>query len=320
MSLDNINDYSTTAGSNSDIGGSNIAENCLPGGINNALRELCAQLRREIANQGSDITAAATTNIAATGTSGYVKITGTTTITSFGTPNGHPRRWIQWGAATPVTYNGTSMILLGAASRTHAAGDIGVFVHEGSGNWRELAYFPGGVVGTKGLHKVWVPADAMTPATTNGAAPGLTETATNKHNFRTLDYDTTTQEFASFSISMPSSWNEGTVSFVPVWTFASSSGGVVWALQGVATSNDDAMDVAYGTEQTSTDTALTAGDLHRGPASSAITIGGTPAANDTVLFRIKRNVSDGSDTLGADAKLVGVELYFTTDAEVDVTT
>lgn len=116
---------------------------------------------------------------------------------------------------------------------------------------------------------------------------------------------------------MPKSWNEGAVTFRPIWTFSSSSGGVVWALQAVAVSDDDPLDVAYGTEQTVADTALTVGDLHRGPESAAITIAGAPVASDTVLFRIKRNPADASDTLAADARLIGVEIYLTTDAGSD---
>ena len=79
--------------------------------------------------------------------------------------------------------------------------------------------------------------------------------------------------------------------------------------------DDDASDVAYGTEQTSTDTALTAGDVHVGPTSAAITIGGTPATGDIVFFRIKRNVAD--DTLGADARLIAIRLFFTQNAADD---
>ena len=51
-------------------------------------------------------------------------------------------------------------------------------------------------------------------------------------------------------IAMPKSWNEGTVSFVPVWSHGSTTTnfGVVWALQAVARSDDDAMDVAFEDE------------------------------------------------------------------------
>jgi hypothetical protein len=168
-----------------------------------------------------------------------------------------------------------------------------------------------------GKQTVWVPAAAMTSRTTNGAASGTTESTTNKVMNKTLDFDTTTQEFAQFTIAFPKGWNESTVTFIPFWTAASGSGGVVWGLQGVALSNDDAIDTAFGTAQTSTDTLITALDVHVGPESSAITIAGTPAEGDICYFQINRTVSDGSDTLGVDAKLIGIQLLYTINSNVD---
>lgn len=169
----------------------------------------------------------------------------------------------------------------------------------------------------QGRTTIPVVAGAMQSATTNGAAPANNESSSNKVLYKTLDFDQTTQEFAGFVIPFPKNWNEGTVTFQPIWTASSGSGGVVWALQAVALSNDDAIDTAYGTEQTSTDTLIATGDVHVGPESSAITIAGTPAVDDLCCFRIKRNVSDGSDTLSGDAKLIAIRLYFTTNAGND---
>lgn len=169
----------------------------------------------------------------------------------------------------------------------------------------------------QGLATIFVPALAMSARTTNGAASGTAESTTNKVMTKSLDFDQTTQEFAQFAVRFPKSWNEGTVTFAPIWSAASGSGGVVWALQGVALSDDDALDTAYGTEQTSTDTLIATGDVHVGPTSAAITIAGTPAAGDWVSFQLKRNVSDGSDTLSGDARLIGLVLFFTTDAQDD---
>lgn len=168
-----------------------------------------------------------------------------------------------------------------------------------------------------GKKAIPIPASAMVANTTNGPSSGTNETTTNKVMYRTLDFDTTTQEGAQFLIPMPSSWDEGTVTFQPCWTAASGSGGVVFELRAVALSNDDALDTAFGTGQTSTDTLIAAGDVHWGPESSAITIAGTPAANDLVIFQIRRNVSDGSDTLGVDAKLIAIRLFITTNASID---
>lgn len=171
-------------------------------------------------------------------------------------------------------------------------------------------------VGT-GKQTIWVPAAAMTPRTTNGAASGTTELTTNDIILPTLDFDASTEEGAGFWIGMPKGWNEGTVTFQPYWTAASGSGGVVWGLAGRAFSDDDALDQAVGTQQTATDTFITANDMHIGPESSAITIAGSPAEGDAVYFEITREVGNASDTLAVDAKLIGVKVFITTDANTD---
>lgn len=162
---------------------------------------------------------------------------------------------------------------------------------------------------------MYIPAPAMWPSTTNGCADlAKTELTTNDVDIQTLDFDTTTQEHAQFAIRMPGNWDAGTVTFIPVWTAASGSGGVSWALQGRAFANDDALDQAWGTEQNSDDTLLATDDLHQGPESSAITLAGTPAAGEFCQFRIFRDVADAQDTIANDVKLLGIYLIYTTDA------
>ena len=166
----------------------------------------------------------------------------------------------------------------------------------------------------QGKETIWVPATAMIAATTNGPSLGTVEQTTNKNMTKTLDFDTTTSEIAQFLVAFPKSWDLGTVTFIPYWTAASGSGTVIWALSAVAISNDDPLDVAFGTAQSSTDTLILAYDNHVGPESSAITIAGTPAVDDLVNFKLVRDVSD---TLGVDAKLLGVKVFFTTNAATD---
>jgi hypothetical protein len=166
----------------------------------------------------------------------------------------------------------------------------------------------------QGRHTIWIPAGSMTARTTNGAASGTTELATNDVMLRTLDFDATTSEGAQFMLAMPKSWDESTVTFVPHWTAASGSGTCIWTLAGVAFTDDDAMDTAFGTSQSSSDTLLTANDNHKGPESSAITIAGTPAAEDLVAFQVTRDISD---TLAVDAKLIGIKLFVTLNAATD---
>lgn len=52
MAKNKISEYSSTASNNTDIGGINISEGCAPSGINNAIRELMAQLKDQ--QTGSD--------------------------------------------------------------------------------------------------------------------------------------------------------------------------------------------------------------------------------------------------------------------------
>lgn len=170
-----------------------------------------------------------------------------------------------------------------------------------------------------GKKKIPIMAGAMIASTTNGAAGGSLEMSTNKGMISYLAFDATTQEFACFMIPMPKGWNEGTVTFRALWTHpaATTNFGVVWELEGRALSDDDNIDAAFSGSQTSTDTGGTTSDFYRSPESSAITIAGSPAEDDTILFRVKRAPANGSDTLAVDAYLLGIELYITTDANTE---
>jgi hypothetical protein len=87
----------------------------------------------------SSVASAATADIGAS-PSVKVQITGTTTITSFGTKV-HKLRFARFSGALTLTHNATGLILIGAANRVTAAGDVGIYTSDGSGNWRERAYF-----------------------------------------------------------------------------------------------------------------------------------------------------------------------------------
>lgn len=213
-----------------------------------------------------------------------------------------------------------------AANRFALSADISIAVDTSvllqydstSSRWRAIAW-PFSSTGTQGLHTIFIPAAAMVSRTTNGPSTGSVEMSTNKNMFRTLDYDTTTQEFAQFFIQMPKSYNLGTITFAAIWSHAATSTnfGVVWALQAVAIADNGAGDVAFGTEQTATDTGGTTNNIYVSPTSSAITISGTPANGKWYMFQIKRNPSDGSDTIAIDARLHGIIVWYTTNAETD---
>jgi hypothetical protein len=152
--------------------------------------------------------------------------------------------------------------------------------------------------------------------TSGSASLAQSESTTNKINTLSLDFDQTTQEYAQFQWFAVRNYNNGTVKFTPYWTASTGSGGVVWGMSGVALSNDDALDTALGTAQTSTDTLIATGDLHVGPQSSAITIAGTPADSDMHIWQISRVTGNGSDTLTGDAKLLGIIVELSLDSGI----
>jgi len=172
-------------------------------------------------------------------------------------------------------------------------------------------------VAYQGRQTIWVPAGAMLPRTTNGAAAGSAETTTNKVMIKTLDFDQSTAEYAQFSVGMPKSWDRSTVAAQFCWSNASGSGDVVWAIQAVAISDDDTLDAAFGTAQSVTDSVTVAGDLMQSAETSAVTVAGSPAALDLVTFQVYRDAASGNDSYAGDARLHGVRLYFSTNVKND---
>lgn len=163
---------------------------------------------------------------------------------------------------------------------------------------------------------IWIPAKIMTALTTNGAAAGTNEYATNDIMMAYFAFDGATEEYVAFNIAMPEGWNRGTIKAKFYWApgdaAASAADTVEWELAAGALSNDDAIDAALGTSQVISDTVLAGveGDLHITGATPAITVGGTPALGDLTHFKVSRNVG-GTDDMTEDAWLFGVMLQIT---------
>ena len=87
--------------------------------------------------------ASANTTDLGTAASACVSITGTTTISSFGSSASSanaPIYFVTFTGALTLTYNSVSMILPGAANITTAAGDSLLAEYLGAGNWKVLVY------------------------------------------------------------------------------------------------------------------------------------------------------------------------------------
>jgi hypothetical protein len=149
------------------------------------------------------------------------------------------------------------------------------------------------------------------PATTNGAAQNKNVAATNVENYYTLDFDTTTQEIAWWTVVMPSDWNGGTVTANCYWTATgTSTNNVQWEVAGRSYGDSETIDQAMGTAQVISDAHVaTALQVQISGNTPAITLGGTPAAGELVMFRVRRDVAN--DNLAVDAMLLGVMINYT---------
>ena len=283
------------------------------------------------------------TGVSTTGTGNYVKATSPTLVTPIlGTP--------QSGTLTSCTGLPAAGTTFAATSRIHGRATVGAgageeltltqvldlvgsaaqgdILYRGATTWSRLAAGTSGqylkTQGTGadpvwaavsasggGSTNVWIPAAQWIPRSTTGCGINSLEAATNKVNYDVLEFDPATAEYAQVAIVMPSNWNAGTITAKFHWTAASGTGNVVWGLSGRAYADNNALDQASGTAQTVTDTLLTVAYEHITAATSAITLAGSPAAGQMVIFQAYRDAANASDTLGSDAQFLGLEISYT---------
>ncbi len=164
------------------------------------------------------------------------------------------------------------------------------------------------------LRSFLVPATAIRPSATGGCqAIDIAATSANNPDRAVLWFDATTAEYGQFAVAMPKNWDEGTITAKFYWVHKATTTnfGTKWGIQAVATSDGDSIDAAYGTAQEVADTGGVTDVLYVSAATSAVTIAGTPAAEDAVHFRVYRLPTDAADTLAVDAGLKFVKVYYT---------
>ena len=172
-------------------------------------------------------------------------------------------------------------------------------------SWRE-------VTSLQTYGEIFIPAEAMNPTTTAGcAALTKVEAGTNDVDYWVLAFDTTTEESCFFTVRMPDDWNASTVTFQFIWTNAAglTTETVAWGIKGRCYADSDAIDQAYGSEITTSDTWLAQNDIHLSAESAAVTPAGTLAVGQWAQFKISRKT--GSDNMTGDVRLLGVRLKYT---------
>lgn len=174
------------------------------------------------------------------------------------------------------------------------------------------------VVKKVGTENMWVPVTAMTPRDDSPCSDITTVAAgtAGKPDFRIMDFDKDSDEFAQFVVAMPKSWDGGNIYFYAYWIGLASTDGVAWALEVLSLNDNEEFNQAYANVQVVQDDSQ--GDVTEllvSAKSSAIACSG--ADNDLLCFQVFRDVSDGNDDMGGDARLWGLLIEYTTSASTD---
>jgi hypothetical protein len=171
-----------------------------------------------------------------------------------------------------------------------------------------------------GKETMWIPATAMYGPTTNPADAAQVETTATRPDLKVFDFDASTKQYTQFTVAMPKSWNEGTITYQTYWSpSTTNTGNAIFGLQAVACADNDTIDVAYGTAINITDAGIgTVEDQQITGESSAVTVAGSPAAGEQTYFQFFRDAADGSDTFTGECRVLGIKLFFTTDAANDL--
>ncbi len=130
-----------------------------------------------------DLASATTTDLGAQ-TTDNLRITGTTTITSFGTTANGVTRNLRFAAALTLTHNATSLILPGGANIITEAGDTAIAISLGSGNWVVVNYMPASGYGLPGSAVVVPLGTAAAPSVSFSGDPNTGIMSPGANRFR----------------------------------------------------------------------------------------------------------------------------------------
>jgi hypothetical protein len=150
------------------------------------------------------------------------------------------------------------------------------------------------------------PVGQLYPTTFSGAATGLITTPTNKVDYKVLDFDQNSIEYAQADFSLPLGWNSFKCQFI--WTCGVvGTGNVMWGAKALGMIDQTSVDRSYGAGQTVTDLKVVSSGIHITSFTPAITAS-TADLYAPVKLQVYRNASDALDTFTADARLIGVTI------------
>jgi hypothetical protein len=169
---------------------------------------------------------------------------------------------------------------------------------------------------TVGIYKeIYVDANQFVTPTTDPAASGKNEYGTNDIELEYFAFDGgATEERIQFKRVMPPDWDRSTIKVKFLWSSATGSTAadtVEWGIKAGSLGDDDAIDTALGTAQVISDALIASNgtDMQVTAATPALTVEGTPALGDMIVFEVYRN-TDGTDDMVEDAWLFGVLIQY----------
>lgn len=172
-----------------------------------------------------------------------------------------------------------------------------------------------------GTHTVSIPVGALRPRATDGCAGvAVAVGAANQPDIDYMAFDGASAEYAKITIPMPKGWDEGTIKADFSWRRASGNiaADVKWGVRAGSASSGDPVPT-FGSPAYSVSPAPGSPDeVKISNKTSACSIGGSPSEGDLLFIEFFRAADDNADTLnGVDAHLIGVRLFYETDASTD---
>lgn len=169
--------------------------------------------------------------------------------------------------------------------------------------------------GTGGCNKTWShwlnPAHAIKPSSAFPAGPTVVWNGNFSASYTYLDFDRSTRQFCAYAVSLPPDYDGSALKLTIFWTATAGTAGqvVIWRVRlGASADNGDTAATITDVGGQLTDEFLSAKKLH-----VCTTVAGTPttAAGGQLLFiNIDRQADSASDTLNAEARLLGARLQY----------
>jgi hypothetical protein len=166
-----------------------------------------------------------------------------------------------------------------------------------------------------GRHTLWVPAKEMTPSAVDGCAPLTTNATDGDADVNTLDFDATASESAQFLKKLPM-WDGNPIAAVAYFTHGATSVNfnVLFSISALALADGEDIAGVFGMERDMTGTGGDTLFQYLTAECVALTPLGTKTADSLLYFIVKRINTGVTGNLAIDAKLIGVRIFYTTNA------